>query len=181
MRSFILLGLLFLAGCSSVKTALGVNKSVPDEFAVVTRAPLTLPPNYALQPPKPGTQRPQELTSYQQAQQVLSGNQQNIGQNIGQNTGQSNIPNNTVNGSAEQALLQRAGASQTNQNIREIVDGESVQQQSLKDAFLQKPTANTQTVDALKERQRLQQSGVSQDNEVPSVTVKPAPWWQRIF
>ncbi|HUN51459.1 MAG TPA: DUF3035 domain-containing protein, partial [Candidatus Sulfotelmatobacter sp.] len=42
------------AGCDSIKATLGLEKSGPDEFAVVTKAPLTLPPDYALRPPAPG-------------------------------------------------------------------------------------------------------------------------------
>ena len=44
-------GLAVLAsGCSSVDTALGRSKKAPDEFQVVVRPPLTLPPNFTLRP-----------------------------------------------------------------------------------------------------------------------------------
>ncbi|MEL0015072.1 MAG: DUF3035 domain-containing protein, partial [Rhodospirillales bacterium] len=42
------------AGCGSVKDELGLEKKAPDEFTVVRNAPLSLPPNYNLRPPKPG-------------------------------------------------------------------------------------------------------------------------------
>ncbi|RVT92393.1 DUF3035 domain-containing protein [Sphingomonas crocodyli] len=38
-----------------------------DEFQVSKRAPLTIPPDFALVPPKPGAPRPQEADSSQQA------------------------------------------------------------------------------------------------------------------
>ena len=38
------------SGCSSVDTALGKTKKSPDEFQVVVRPPLTLPPNFSLRP-----------------------------------------------------------------------------------------------------------------------------------
>jgi len=50
-----------LAGCQSAAAALGMTKVVPDEFRVVTKAPLTVPPDYSLRPPAPGEPRPQEL------------------------------------------------------------------------------------------------------------------------
>jgi hypothetical protein len=50
-----------LAGCQSASKALGMSKVVPDEFRVVTKAPLVVPPDYALRPPAPGEPRPQEL------------------------------------------------------------------------------------------------------------------------
>ena len=43
-----------LAACDSARETLGLNKRAPDEFAVVPRAPLVLPPNYDLRPPEPG-------------------------------------------------------------------------------------------------------------------------------
>lgn len=42
------------AGCSGLKDNLGLEKKAPDEFAVVRNAPLSLPPNFNLRPPKPG-------------------------------------------------------------------------------------------------------------------------------
>jgi hypothetical protein len=45
---------LSLTACETVRTAVGANKQPPDEFAVVTKAPLIIPPDYNLKPPKPG-------------------------------------------------------------------------------------------------------------------------------
>ncbi len=39
-----------LSGCSDFKQAIGSEKSVPDEFEVVVRPPLSLPPGFALRP-----------------------------------------------------------------------------------------------------------------------------------
>lgn len=43
-------GVALLSGCSSFDKALGKSKSSPDEFQVVVRPPLTLPPNFNLRP-----------------------------------------------------------------------------------------------------------------------------------
>ena len=44
-----------LAGCSGgTRQALGLVRSSPDEFAVVAKAPLVLPPDFGLRPPIPG-------------------------------------------------------------------------------------------------------------------------------
>lgn len=46
-----LLGLtVFVSGCTSFDEALGRTKTAPDEFQVVVRPPLTLPPNFDLRP-----------------------------------------------------------------------------------------------------------------------------------
>ena len=50
---------LTLSGCSDARRALGYDKSAPDEFAVVSRAPLSQPPDLTLRPPTPGAVRPQ--------------------------------------------------------------------------------------------------------------------------
>lgn len=60
-----------LGGCTDPKKALGLSKRSPDEFTVVTRAPLALPPEFALRPPQPGVQRPQELGPVEAARQSV--------------------------------------------------------------------------------------------------------------
>lgn len=60
-----------LAGCSDWKQVIGLDQPPPDEFAVESRAPLTVPPDFNLRPPKPGAPRPQEVTAEQKVQQVI--------------------------------------------------------------------------------------------------------------
>lgn len=49
-----------LSGCTEFRRAIGMERSAPDEFAVESRAPLTIPPDFDLRPPQPGAPRPQE-------------------------------------------------------------------------------------------------------------------------
>ena len=49
------LGVMALGGCQSIDEATGAAKIVPDEFAVVTKAPLIVPPDFNLRPPRPGS------------------------------------------------------------------------------------------------------------------------------
>lgn len=87
---------LSLGACSSIKQSLGLERAGPDEFTVVERAPLTMPPNFDLVPPRPGTQRPQEKTA--DAKGLVLGNRDNSAQ--------------PATGSAsERALLNQAGAA----------------------------------------------------------------------
>jgi Protein of unknown function (DUF3035) len=64
-----------LAGCGrgTVQEALGMGKRSPDEFAVVSRAPLILPPDYGLRPPAPGQSRPGVDTPSERARTSLTG------------------------------------------------------------------------------------------------------------
>jgi hypothetical protein len=45
----------------------------PDEFAVAREAPLVVPPDFALKPPKPGAARPQDVEASTQAMQAMFG------------------------------------------------------------------------------------------------------------
>src|SRR3569832_2521653 len=69
----VLVGAAGLAGCQSTQRALGMTKVTPDEFRVVTKAPLVLPPDYSLRPPAPGEPRPQELQPESAARTALLG------------------------------------------------------------------------------------------------------------
>jgi hypothetical protein len=66
-----LAGILLIAGCGDLKKAIGLEKTSPDEFAVESRAPLTMPPDFNLRPPQPGATRPQEKSSGQQARRTI--------------------------------------------------------------------------------------------------------------
>ena len=43
-----------LSACDTLRREAGLTKQSPDEFAVVTKAPLIIPPNFNLHPPAPG-------------------------------------------------------------------------------------------------------------------------------
>src|ERR1019366_2058155 len=63
---------LALSGCGSDLTrTFGMTRDAPDEFQVTTRAPLSMPPNYTLRPPRPGATRPQEMTARRAAESAL--------------------------------------------------------------------------------------------------------------
>jgi Protein of unknown function (DUF3035) len=66
-----LFGASLLAGCSDIKQMVGIDQTMPDEFAVESRAPLTIPPDFNLRPPEPGAPRPQEKSAEQQAEQIM--------------------------------------------------------------------------------------------------------------
>ena len=67
-----LAGVVLLAGCSDFKKSIGLEQGMPDEFAVESRAPLTIPPEFDLRPPTPGAPRPQEKSADQQAKDVMA-------------------------------------------------------------------------------------------------------------
>jgi hypothetical protein len=60
-----------LAGCESIRSAAGNDKESPDEFAIVTKAPLVIPPDFNLRPPAPGTAPANQVEPTQAAQAAL--------------------------------------------------------------------------------------------------------------
>jgi len=102
--------LISLAAGSSAKEQLGLTKTAPDEFAVVKRAPLAMPPDYTLRPPRPGAARPQEQHPEDQAKIAVFGDSVDTGEGFTK---------------SEAAFLDQAGAFKTQPNIREAVDQET--------------------------------------------------------
>ena len=51
----------------------GLNRARPDEYAVARQAPLVVPPDYTLVPPKPGAARPQDSNPNALTLQALFG------------------------------------------------------------------------------------------------------------
>jgi hypothetical protein len=72
MRELLLLGTaaFLLSACSSDNIA---DRKRPDEFAIGKQAPLVIPPDYTLAPPRPGAPRPIGSDSQQQALEALFG------------------------------------------------------------------------------------------------------------
>lgn len=107
--------LLSIAGCGSVREQFDFAKKAPDEFAVMTRAPLEMPPDFNTLPtPAPGAPRPQEPRASELARSAVLGTEARRA--IAQD-------NNVSEGEA--VLLQRTGAAQAAPGIRAQVDAET--------------------------------------------------------
>jgi hypothetical protein len=96
-----------LTACQSTRKSLGMTKVTPDEFRVVTKAPLVVPPDYALRPPAPGKPRPQELQPESAARNALLGAREAETRTDG-----------------EKLLVAKAGADKADPLIRYVVDDE---------------------------------------------------------
>src|SRR5215468_4072082 len=62
---------LSLMGCETIKKAAGMQKEGPDEFAVVTKQPLIIPPEYNLRPPRDGAPPTNQIQPTDSAQSAL--------------------------------------------------------------------------------------------------------------
>jgi hypothetical protein len=139
-----------LAGCSdNTKKTFGLEANPPDEFAVGTQAPLSLPPELGtLPPPNPGEPRPQQVDAATQGANVIA-------------SANAITPAPAAQTPGEQALLGAAGPAppayiraQVNQNALEASKSPSFVQKLLNQAPAAPPAP---TVDPAAEAARLQQ------------------------
>jgi len=114
-----------LGACESFQETLGLTKQVPDEFNVVTKAPLNLPPDYNLRPPAPGAPRPQEKTPSEEARKTLWKEPTQVAQSSPSGSallqGAATGTNSVLESTGETALLKLAGAENPDPNIRRVV------------------------------------------------------------
>jgi hypothetical protein len=172
-----------LGGCDSLRRAAGVDKSPPDEFSVISRAPLELPPDYTLRPPRIGALRAQEVAPTDQARQTIF------------RAADKNATGAVATGNlsaGEAAILKQAGATSAPSDIRKTVNQETTRlsepDRSFIDSLLfwKSEPVPGEIVDPQKEAQRLQSnaaSGKKGDDEGETATIerKPTGFFSKIF
>ena len=158
---------LTVMGCDTqaLKEGLGFGRQAPDEYQVVERAPLSLPPDFQLRPPRPGAARPQETDIRELAERVLMGR------------GKPKPARERSPG--ELALLGRAGAAKAEPDIRQTISrengGPAVESDGFVDnlMFWDQPDADATIVDPVGESARLRRNADEgrpvTDGETPTV------------
>jgi len=176
-----------LGGCENAKETIGLAKQAPDEFAVVTRAPLNIPPKFDLRPPEPGAKRPQKMTPTLKAQTILL--QKN---SLREKTDKTNAAIASGKFSTgEIAFLQVAGALEADSSIRQVVNKENSVLAEVDDSMLgkvmfwRKDEQSEVLVDAGKEAKRLRQLAAEGEpitkGETPVIIRKKKGWLEGIF
>jgi hypothetical protein len=152
-----------MAGCQNTKEMLGLTKHSPDEFQVVSRAPLSMPPDFSLRPPTPGAPRPQEGTTQDQAKSIITGySERQLAPDQIPSIGEGDQI--TAESAGESAFLQSAGMAGVDPNIRKLVDQETNQEEANSTSFLddlifwRKPEPFGTVVDPAAEQKRLQEN-----------------------
>ncbi|VAW80878.1 hypothetical protein MNBD_GAMMA15-790 [hydrothermal vent metagenome] len=107
-----------LTSCASLGRAAGSGKSKPDEFRVLTKAPLEIPPEYNLLPPRPGEPRPQDLAASHAARIAILGGDGSASSTVG-----------------EQVFIARARGDLTDNSIRAQLDSETNRQTTKSNSF----------------------------------------------
>jgi hypothetical protein len=136
--------MLAVCGAALAAGACSSGPRTPDEFRVVRKAPLTIPPEYNLRPPAPGESRPQELSPDAQARVAI------FGADIGRDASE-----------GEKLLVAQAGGDAVPRSVRAEVDYDTSKvlrkNRSFADAILSfgRTPPEGQNVDAAAEAERL--------------------------
>ncbi|MCC9620623.1 DUF3035 domain-containing protein [Thalassospira sp. MA62] len=173
-----------VSGCESTRETFGLNKQAPDEFQVVARAPLSLPPDFTLRVPEPGASRPQTGSVTDQARRILT-------RDDGTNTVKRDITDGTRS-RGQVALLEQSGAQYADPDIRTTIDRETSifisESESVVDDLIfwqEKPDFGS-TVDAeaeakrIRDQQALGENAASGD-ETPVIERRQKGWLEDIF
>ena len=147
-----------LNGCEKAKQALGQTKESPDEFAVFQRAPLSLPPDYGLKPPRPGSERPQAVNPRDRVAQALGSKRTASGQPTKTKAGLYSLSR------GERSVLQMTGATKADPEIRMKIEKETgimvTASKSFTDkiTFWQSPSKVGIVVDPAREAKRIRRN-----------------------
>ena len=174
-----------IAGCDTIRDAAGQTKDSPDEFAVVTKAPLVIPPDYNLRPPAAGAAPTNQIAPTQAAQAALF--------TADPATVAASLPPSMSTG--ERYLLVKAGVQNADPAIRQEIASDSAATRAADESFTNNllfgsstPSAGT-AVDADAEARRIdaQKAGgaaTPAPNAPPATTPPPekkGSWWDDLF
>lgn len=180
-----------LSGCSDTRKALGIDKAPPDEFTVVSGAPLTMPPDFNLRPPRSPSDKPPSETAAQAGRQTVF----RVADSKAQ-PGAAAAPKIGSNGkplsAGEQALISKAGAGGADPSIRQQVDKDTSQLNadnsgSFVDSLLfwREPATPGEAVDAQREAQRLRENSAlgkaPSAGDTPQIQRTQRAWLEGIF
>ena len=187
--------LALLTACSgnSVRNTLGLGRSAPDEFSVVSRPPLSVPPEFELRPPRAG-EAPQVTTAEEQARRQLLGT-------TAPPSSLDELPLFTAEtavvpvisaeapSQAAASFLSKAGADKADESIRQKLATDSTRVVEPKGKSLYEKIVGAETaepvVDAPAEAERLRDNRDAgkpvTEGETPTTTDKPKSVIDRIF
>ncbi len=170
---------LSMTACDSIREAVGVTKEAPDEFAVVTKAPLIIPPDYNLRPPQPGLAPLNQVSPTESAQAALYSDDPK--------TVASTISGNYSDG--EKMLMAQTGAAAANDSIRQQIAADNSGTQSTDETFTDQllfgggSKVGDAPLDADAEKARIDanKTGPQPSEQAPEIKKDSGGWLDGIF
>ena len=154
-----------LAACQTATKRLGITKNAPNEFNILTKPPLVVPPEFTLRPPQVGASSAENNYTQEAARKALIGDIDAAEPTRG-----------------EIVLMTKAGVGRANQNIRIEIDGQnSVERKT--DAFTSRVMfwnngkvvmPDGSQLDAELEAQRLESINAATGGQPVQITRKPS-------
>ena len=181
----LLAAILLTGGCEGLKQDLGIGvKRPPDEFTVYSRAPLSMPPDYAVRPPATASSASQAAAPREIARQAMTGGAAGHA-----------APTETAVASAGspglQELLQRTGGDAAQSDIRAQVNRETTILAEADQSFVERlmfwsePPERATVVNAPMESRRIQENQALDkplsEGETPTVRRRPKALLEGIF
>lgn len=186
-------GLLIACEGESARQIIGLDRTSPDEFRVVTRPPLSVPPEFSLRPPG-DTQgaAASAIPMHEQAQHLVrSGGETNIyalPRTESDGIARTVAPEKAA--SSDMQFLKNAGAEQADPNVRTLLQEEKITRQIEKEESgwwdsITSWDKKEPVVDARKEAQRIEKNQEEgkpvNEGEVAETTDKDRGVFGRIF
>ncbi|MCP4395465.1 MAG: DUF3035 domain-containing protein [Alphaproteobacteria bacterium] len=181
VTSIVISSLSALSGCSNVTQSMGLDIPPPDEFTVITRPPLELPPNFELRPPMSGTTAPKAKAASETAKDALIKSSDNTKE----------LP--AYRSKGENAFAKKANIDDAEEGIRNTIEKETTSLTKKQESFADKlifwkeidhdPTKIV--VDADKENQRIDENSALEkpinEGKVPTIKKKREGFLEGIF
>jgi len=178
----LLAALPLVGGCEGVKEELGIGvKRPPDEFTVYSRAPLSMPPDFALRPPASGDTTASQAAAPREIARraMLGGTPAPAGAGADRSS------------PGLQALLQQTGAATANGDIRAQVNRETTILAEADQSFVEKlmfwsdTPQDATVVDAAAETRRIHENQALNrpitDGDTPTIRRAPKALLEGIF
>lgn len=165
-----------LSACSSgsVKDTLGLNRAAPDEFRVVSRPPLSVPPQFSLRPPAAPGEAAGAVLADKKAEALVLGTGSGSGNTFMLQPGAADtavVPvtagsiTHSKKETPESNFLQQAGVTGAHPNIRQVLEQDRAtatqpveEEESWWKTLSVLPSKKDPTVDAKKEAERIRQN-----------------------
>jgi hypothetical protein len=157
-----LLGLvLTLTACDKTKTALGLNRNVNDEFAIMTTPPLELPPNFN-DLPSPVAKSADAGLDNNAVDKARDAAMSQFSHSVAHKT-------SVAANSSEEALLKNAQAHNNDPNIRQTIGTETKAEANKNKSFVKdllniKDSSSGKALDPFEEKKRLEETPSNQDS-----------------
>jgi len=188
-----------VSACDTLKEQAGLTKKAPDEFTIITKAPLVMPPDFSLRPPRPGAKGPRDVQPRDQARAAVFQTDEagrataEQARQAGQNTlaGAAGSPSTAKAAGAELRILQKAGADGVDSSIRNIINRETSvlaeKDSNFTDRLIlwQDKEPFGSTVDAGREAKRLREAAAAgkapNKSKTPIINRRKRGWLEGIF